>query len=263
MIKNLVISSILTFLLVISFSNAQYATWAGYVHMSGSLAANGTYVTAHIDNSSSAAVTTRIAGGEYDPSVPAGYYSLAIACTGSQVNFKVCGINTNLYEDCIDGYHLNGSSPNFNLTVTKLSSGACTYSCACSGGYCCSGATEYTDGSGTGTCQSSACSAAAETTTTPGGGGGGGGGGGVTTTTTTSPVTTVPGVTTTTPAVTTKPRPVTTIPPSVTTKPKKPWVSLGIELSTLQIVGIIVGVVVILALVIFLFVRFQSVKMAT
>ena len=238
-------------------------TWRGYVLMSGSIAANGTYVTAHLDNSSTVSATTRIAGGEYDPSVSAGYYSLDVECGGSQVSFKVCGINPNIYEDCTSGPHYNGSTPNFNLTVTKLSNGvSCSYSCACSGNYCCSGATEYTDGSGTGTCQNSACSAPSATTTTPAGGGGGGGGGGVvTTTTTTSPVTTVPGLTTT-PGATTEPK-VTTIPTRVTTQPKKPWVPLGIELSTIQIVGIIVGVIVVLFLVVFLFVRFQAVKMAT
>jgi PGF-pre-PGF domain-containing protein len=55
---------------------------------------------------------------------------------------------------------------------------------------------------------------------------------------------------------------VTTIPTSVTTTPK-PHISLGIELSTVQIVGAIIGIVVILTLVVFLFVRFQAVKMAT
>jgi len=63
------------------------------------------------------------------------------------------------------------------------------------------------------------------------------------------------------PAVITKPKSVT-IPPRVTTVPK-PHIPLGIELSTMQILGIIVGIVVILALVVFLFVRFQAVKMAT
>ena len=266
MVNKLIISSILIFLLAISFANAAdvgVGFWKGYASMSGSLAADGTYVTAHINNASAAASSTRIGGGEYASDAPSGYFSLGVECSGNEVTFKICGISTNIYDTCDIGVHYNGTTPNFNISVTKLSNGvSCSYSCACSGNYCCSGATEYTDGSGTGTCQNSACSAPAATTAPATGVGGGGGAGGtaITTTTvvtTTAPVTTAPAVTTT--KVTTEPK-VTTIPPIVTTIPRVP---LGIELSTIQIVGIIVGVVVILFLIVFLFVRFQAVKMAT
>lgn len=60
-----------------------------------------------------------------------------------------------------------------NLTMRQSAdNAACSWSSACSGGYCCSGATEY-HGNGVGACQSSEC--VAPPTTTPGGGGGGGG----------------------------------------------------------------------------------------
>jgi len=81
-------------------------------------------------------------------------------------------------QDWSIGLHPNTStnSPYINLSITPLSDGtACSYSCACSGSYCCDGATEYTDGSGSGTCQNSVCAAATTTTTTavsrPAGGG--------------------------------------------------------------------------------------------
>lgn len=184
----------LAFLLVLSIASSQVpvvGTWRGYVYMSGSLAPDGTYVTAHIDNSSTAAATTIVGGSEYAPDAPTGYYSLDVQCTGNTVNFKVCGIDVSIpSQNCTSGPHYNGTEPNFNLSVTKLADGAsCSYSCACSGGYCCSGATEYTDGSGTGTCQSSVCTAATTTTTQPGG---------VATTTTTAVTTTTVTTTTTT-----------------------------------------------------------------
>jgi hypothetical protein len=97
------------------------------------------------------------------------------------------------------------------------------------------------------------------TTTTPSTGGGGGGS--MTEKKSTTTTTTIPGATTTTPPVTTVPKTMTTIPPSVTTRPKT--VPLGIELSTMQMFGVIIGIVVILSLVVFIFVRYQAVKMAT
>ena len=162
------ISVLLLLIILANPTNAQpvIGTWRGYVYMSGSIAADGVYVTAHLNNGSAVA-TTIIGGGEYAPDAPSGYYSLDVQCTGGKVNFKVCGILVPLpAEDCTSGPHYNGTEPNFNLSVTKLSDGAsCSYSCACAGGYCCSGATEYTAGEGTGTCQSSACVAATTTTT--------------------------------------------------------------------------------------------------
>jgi len=256
----LISSSIISLIISLSIVFAVPGTWAGYAHMGGSAAADDVVVTGVLNNASWAH-NTSIGGSEYDPGVPQGYYALSIdGSPGDYVNFRICGILVSMVsQDWSSGSHYNGTSPNFNLSVSKLTGGtSCSYSCACSGNYCCSGATEYTDGTGSGTCQASACAAA--TTTAPAAAGGGGGGGGVATTT--APVTTAPAVTTE-PGVTTEPKEVTTIPPSLTTKPKKPWVPLGIELSTIQIVGIVVGVVVVLALIIFMFVRFQAVRMAT
>ena len=247
--------------------NALYASWNGYVYINGSLSSSGTQVTAHINNASAATATTSTGSVVTMPNNQS-YYIIDLECApGSNVSFKVWDVWSNVVDQtCTAGWHTNGTSY-FNLSITTLSNGnTCTYAGSCTSGYCvdgyccdsaCNGADQDCNVSGSeGTCTSTA----AVTTTTPSGGGGGGGGAVTTTTTTTTTrVTTAPGVTTTTPKVTTKP--VTTIPPSVTTKPKR--VPLGVELSTLQIAGIIVGVVVILALIIFLFVRFQAVKMAT
>jgi len=169
-------------------------TWAGYAIMDGSVAANGTVVSAMCDNNSTRKANTTVwpGHGEYSESVPQGYYTLSFECI-TNVNFYICGIAVPLVAQTFTpGPHYNGTAtPNFNISVSKLANSAsCTYSCACSGsGHCCSGATEYTVGEGTGACQASAC-AAAVTTTTLGGGGGGGGGGVATTTTTLANVTT-------------------------------------------------------------------------
>ncbi len=72
---------------------------------------------------------------------------------------------------------------------------SCSFSCACSGGYCCSGAAQYSSGEGTGTCQASACTAPTTTTT-----GSTGGAGGTTTTTVVTSTTTVSLVSPTLPA---------------------------------------------------------------
>lgn len=185
------IISFLVILLVISSIGVlavNVGTWRGYVYTGGYLAADGVYVTAHVDNSSAAVATTIIGGAEYASDAPSGYYSLDVPCTGNTVNFKVCGIAVSIpSESCTSGPHYNGTLPNFNLSVSTLAGGSCSYSCGCSGGHCCSGATEYTDGSGTGTCQSSACTT---TTTVPPSGGGGPGGGGIPITATTTAVTT-------------------------------------------------------------------------
>ena len=239
---------ICSFFLVIFFFNSalinsqSVCDWRGYIIKDGSLA-NSSYVVTSYTNGSQATN-----GTIYD----SGYYILPVLGSdeNNNITFKVCGVYVQeapqTWSCGSPGYH------KLNLTMNATADGtSCTYNCGCTANYC------YGGVCGTTTTTTPA------TTTAPGGGGGGGGGGGVTTTTTTTtkPVTTVPGITTTTPGVTTKPKPVTTIPPSVTTKPKR--VPLGVELSTLQIAGIIVGVVVILALIIFLFVRFQAVKMAT
>lgn len=367
-------------------------SWRGYANISNTLVNTTDYITVTDATSSSATI---LATGYYTADVEKG--------SGPNITLNICGVSVAQGEQV---FTCPDTTLNIlNISITALSNSAsCTYSCACSGGYCCSGASEYTDGSGSGTCQASACSAAVATTTTPGGGGGGGGGGGAVTTTTPATTTTTP-VTEETETVssinagktgtftyeessslgiqeigvkvksavsdvqikieqTTKPAeadeaigaegkvykyleitktnigdadinkvtikfkvpkswvtsnsidpdtialnryadgkwnklpttklsedasyyyfeaespglsvfaitgeisaeatttPAVTTIPAVTTKPKKK-LGLGIELSTMQILGVIVGIVVILALVVFMFVRFQSVKMAT
>jgi len=136
--------------------------WKGYVYINNSIASDGTPVSAVIGTSWVANTTV----GAVEAGT--GYYLIHVPGeTGNKVKFKVCGVNATLDEqDWSVGPHPNATtgSPYINLSITTLADGAsCSYSCACSGGYCCSGATEYTAGEGTGTCQSSACTV---TTTT-------------------------------------------------------------------------------------------------
>ncbi|MBI5698168.1 MAG: PGF-pre-PGF domain-containing protein [Thaumarchaeota archaeon] len=149
---------------------AQPGTWAGYVKTDGSIAVNGTIVSAINNNVSSTELKTTIGtGAEYGGVAPAGYYAISIEGTsGDSVNFKICGIYVAVVaQSWSAGPHYNGTTPNFNLSVSKLANSvSCTYSCACSGNYCCSGATQYTNGEGTGTCQATVCTAPTTTTTT-------------------------------------------------------------------------------------------------
>ena len=242
-------------LLSISYGQSLPGDWKGYVTINSSTAPDGTPIKSYVDGT--AAESTTVGAVESGT----GYYLIHVTGqSGQNVTFKVCGVSaypTNTTPQSWSvGPHPVGSSPYFNLSITTLAAGSlCTYSCGCSGGYCCSGATEYTDGSGTGTCQSSACSAATTTpTTSPGGGGGGGGGGGTNTTTTKITTTTRP--TTTTPIQKT-----TTTFKITTTTVRKPPKKLEIPaLPTVQVIGIIVGVVAVLALVVFIFIRIQAAK---
>lgn len=193
--KELFIASSLVFFLLVPIAFAQVpGTWMGYAYTDGSIAANGTVISALANNVSSTEVKTSIAGPEYSTATPAGYYSISIeAGSSDMINFKVCGIYVPVAaQTWSEGPHYNGTVANFNLSVSKLATGAsCSYSCGCSGNYCCSGATEYTDGSGTGTCQASVCTAPTTTGTTGGGGGGG----------TTTNVTIIPSASPSSPAV--------------------------------------------------------------
>ncbi|MFH0711026.1 MAG: PGF-pre-PGF domain-containing protein [Candidatus Aenigmatarchaeota archaeon] len=152
-------------------------SWRGYANKSGTLVNTTDYIT--VNNSLSGSATI-FSDGRYTADVEGVPFS--------NISFKICGVSV------IQGQQ-NFTCPvttlnTLNLSITLLSSGAsCSYSCGCSGGYCCSGATEYITGSGTGTCQSSACAAATTTTTSSGGGGGSAG---TTTTTTTTTITTPP-----------------------------------------------------------------------
>ncbi|MCK4521769.1 MAG: hypothetical protein KAU20_04285 [Nanoarchaeota archaeon] len=140
----------------------ELSIWRGTVYI------NGTSATAGVNVSGYVAGTLEYTTYTGEDEVPSSFYNLVLeGSVGDNVTFKVFDI------DVIQG-HRNWSEGIFDLdiNVTTLANGAsCTYSAACSGGYCCSGATQIRNGSGSGTCQSSACTAA----TTPSGGGGGGG----------------------------------------------------------------------------------------
>ena len=158
------------FLLASTTLAVDLCSWRGYANKSGTLLNTTDYIT--VENSISGTATI-FSDGRYTADVEGVPYS--------NITLKICGV------EIVQGQR-NFTCPEttlntLNISITLLSSGAsCSYSCACSSNHCCSGATEYTHGEGTGTCQS-ACTAA--TTTTTGGAGPGGGGtvGGTATTT--------------------------------------------------------------------------------
>ena len=172
--------SLLLPLLAANASAINLCRWQGYANISNTSVSTSNYITVH--NGTKTYNATIYSGGFYIADVEA-------PSTGVTISFKICGI------DAIQGgqaWSCPATDYNtLNLSVVALSNGAsCTYSCACSGGYCCSGATEYTAGTGTGTCQATACAAATTTTTAAPSPGGGGPAATTTTTTTTAPVTT-------------------------------------------------------------------------
>jgi PGF-pre-PGF domain-containing protein len=154
-------------------------SWRGYANISDTLVNTTDYITTHN--------TTKV----YNATIYTnGFYiaDIQVDSTTDTPSFKICGVDAVQGAQtwsCPDGYRT------LNLSITALTNGAaCSYSCACAGGYCCSGATEYTDGSGTGTCRASACVASTTTTAASGSPGGGGVAETTTTTTTTLPTTT-------------------------------------------------------------------------
>lgn len=103
-----------------------------------------------------------------------GFFTFAVPCSsGDVITFTVYNVTVNeATQTCSIG-----SSTFLNLSITKIADSAvCAWSEACSGGYCCSGASEY-HGNGIGTCQATACSAPTTPSSDSGGGGGGGGAG--------------------------------------------------------------------------------------
>jgi len=158
-------------------------SFTGNVSVGGSTsAASGAVVEAFIGSSSSAATSYTVGSSA---GVGTGRYILDISCdTGNIAFLKVWGINAT-WQIC-NNYLANET----NLSVSLVASGAaCSYANACSGGYCCSGATVINVSGGSGTCQASACAAATAATTEGGGGGGGGGGGTALASETSTPVT--------------------------------------------------------------------------
>jgi len=140
------------------------ATWWGRVNISNVQYNDSAVIDAYING----VIVAGVLAGEFT----ADYYHIDVPCDeGDNVSFKVWG----LIVDQVGQLCSQGSRTELNLTATKLANGvACTYSPACSGGWCCSGAT-IINGSGSGTCQASACTAPSTTTPSTGGGGGGGG----------------------------------------------------------------------------------------
>jgi hypothetical protein len=154
------------FMFLVSLVSAVPASWYGYVTINGSLAPDGAVVDAYIDNSIVA--TTTVGAVQSN-----GYYLIHVeGNVGDNVSFKVYGNNVS---EAAQTWAAGFQHPAFNLTTNYTANGqACTYCGACAGGWCCSGAT-IINGSGSGTCQASVCSAY---TPPPGDGGNGGGGSG-------------------------------------------------------------------------------------
>ena len=227
------------------------ASWWGTVEIDGTTSTNAV-VEAFISN----AVVANTTIGAYT----SGYYLLDVPCTnGTAVSFKIYGVAANQTgQKCSQG-----TSTQLNLWTNKTANGVtCTYAGGCTSGYCvdgyccneaCSGASQDCNVAGhEGTCTSTAATA----TTAPGGGGGGGGGAAttikITTTTAVTPITT-----TIVPSATTSIFATTTTTPGKKPKPGKLEIP-GIPAA--QVIGITVGVIAIITLVVFILVRFQSIK---
>ncbi len=138
--------------------------WQGFANKSGTLINTTDYITIH--NGTKVYNATLFITGMYTADVQTDN-------TSASIGFKICGVSV---QQGAQAWSCPASDFNvLNISITSLADGAaCSYSCACSGGYCCSGATQYTAGEGTGTCRASACVATTTATTSPGGGGGGG-----------------------------------------------------------------------------------------
>lgn len=162
---------------------SQAASWRGYVKISNATGNNltaqaGTVVEGYVNGNFKTRITVKNVSTWDD-----GYYLIDVpGSTVDNVTFKVWNVSINGIDTTNQswgvGWHPPPGSDNwFNLTISTLAAGAtCTWSNACTGDYCCSGATEC-NGRCTGTCQASACAAAGVTQVSGGGGGGGAGGG--------------------------------------------------------------------------------------
>jgi PGF-pre-PGF domain-containing protein len=109
--------------------------WKGYAYINGSIAPDGTPVSAVIGTSWVANTTV----GAVESGT--GYYLIHVpGNSGDKVKFKICGVNVTLDEqDWSPGPHPNATtgSPYINLSITTLADGqSCTYACGCTGGYC-------------------------------------------------------------------------------------------------------------------------------
>ena len=162
---------VISILLISTVEAISQGDWWGNVFVD-SVQVNGTSVVEAF-KASDTDFTSPFASDIVGTSDPGGYYLIHVPNpAGEQIYFKIDGVNASSLQTWSVGNHNM-----LNLSMNKSANGAsCTYSRGCTGGYCCSGATEYTDGSGTGTCQATVCSSGGGST------GGGGGGSAVTTT---------------------------------------------------------------------------------
>lgn len=160
--KNFGKTAILFLIIIISsfmVSAVPAATWWGRVNISNVQYNDSAVIDAYINS----VIVANVYAGEFT----ADYYHIDVECTeGDSVGFKIYGVQVaESNQTCSQG-----SRTELLLSITKLDNGvACSYSAACSGGYCCDGATEY-NGDGTGTCQASACTAPSTTPPPTGGG---------------------------------------------------------------------------------------------
>lgn len=159
-LRNSLLFAALFFIAVSTFAIAEDTLpgdWKGYASINGTIAPDATPVSAHLDGSSSAAVSTTVGAVE----ASTGYYLIHVP-SGINVTFKICGVlaypSNNTPQTWSAGPHPQGSSPYYNISVNKQANGAsCTYACGCTGGYCNSG-----------TCASSAPATATTDTSTGG-----------------------------------------------------------------------------------------------
>lgn len=111
--------------------------WKGYASINSTIASDTTPVSAYLDGSSSAAVSTAVGAVEANT----GYYLIHVPSGGTNVTFKICGVtaypSNNTPQTWSAGPHPQGSSPYYNISInTQANGAACTYACGCSGGYC-------------------------------------------------------------------------------------------------------------------------------
>jgi hypothetical protein len=172
-----------TFLLAFTQVAAQgsVTSWLGNVTIAGTHAPNGTVVEVYNGTGDGAAAkgvrTGALGAGDFE-------YLLEDSCFNHTIFLKVWGENVTVnttdgninLHSCITG--TQEVSANLSLSSLVANGGSCSYTNACTGGFCCNGGTVINTSGGAGTCQASACAAAAADNTGGGGSSGGGGGGG-------------------------------------------------------------------------------------
>ncbi len=160
--------------------SAAPGVWWGFVKITNSSGNNlsaeaGTVVDVYVNGIWKSNTTA------YMGPFPGYYVATASGNTGDSVTFRIWGSapDNTTAEVWTEGLHPGSDYGQwFNLTFTAIAnSAACNHSKACTGGYCCSGATEIRQAapySGTaGTCQASACSASSSSSSSGGSSGGG------------------------------------------------------------------------------------------